>query len=303
MDIRGLRYFIVTAQERNISRAAERLHMTQPPLTRHIQALEEELGVQLFTRTSAGVELTQAGEALLGHAHNISSHVELATEHIRRVASGQEGRIDIGIFGSPMLNAVPRILGAFSRSRPKVNVVLHNAPKLRQLEALRQGRIMVAFDRYFPESPELESELVVEEPLWVALNQRNPLALKTSISLADLAHEPLIGEQDQSIFFASPALSQLQKVNPLIVHKAADMVSAVVMVSGGFGSALVPESVLNLKLPELVFRPLAADSASMVSLHCIYRKDESSPLLAGLLACVRDYRHQYASGLAGTSSP
>jgi len=303
MDIRGLRYFIVTAQERNISRAAERLHMTQPPLTRHIQSLEEELGVQLFTRTSAGVELTQAGEALLGHAHNICSHVELATEQIRRVASGQEGRIDIGIFGSPMLNAVPRILGAFSRARPKVNVVLHNAPKMRQMEALRQGRIMVAFDRHFPEAPELQSELVGEEPLWLAINQRNPLALKTSITLADLELEPLIGEQDQSIFFASQALSKLQKVNPNIVHKAADMVSAVVMVSGGFGSALVPESVLNLKLPDVVFRPLAGEIVSMIGLHCIYRKDESSPLLAGLLACVQDYRDQSRAANTPLASP
>jgi DNA-binding transcriptional LysR family regulator len=110
VDIRRLKFFIVTAEERNIGRAAERLHITQPPLTRHIQSLEEELGVQLFRRTSAGVELTQAGTALLTHAQNISAHVELATEQIRRVAAGKEGRIDIGIFGSAMLDVIPRLL-------------------------------------------------------------------------------------------------------------------------------------------------------------------------------------------------
>jgi DNA-binding transcriptional LysR family regulator len=110
VDIRRLKFFIVTAEERNIGRAAERLHITQPPLTRHIQSLEEELGVQLFKRTSAGVELTQAGSALLAHAHNITAHVELATEQIRRVAAGKEGRIDIGIFGSAMLDIIPRVL-------------------------------------------------------------------------------------------------------------------------------------------------------------------------------------------------
>lgn len=302
MDIRRLNYFIVAAEERNIGRAAERLHITQPPLTRNIQSLEEELGVQLFKRTSSGVELTQAGGALLRHAYNISSHVELATEEIRRVASGYEGRIDIGIFGSAMLNDVPRILSTFSRARPKVNVVLHNAPKLRQLEALRQGRIMVAFDRYFPETPEVQSELVAEEPLWVALNQRNPLTRKPSVTLADLEAEPLIGEQDQSIFFASRMLFRLHNFNPLIVHKAADMISAVVMVSGGFGSALVPESALNLKLPDVVFRPLAKEIVSMVALHCVYRKDEQSPLLAGLLACVEDYRNQHSSLLPCAAS-
>ena len=290
MDIRRLKFFIVTAEERNIGRAAERLHITQPPLTRHIQSLEEELGVQLFKRTSAGVELTQAGSALLTHAYNISAHVELATEQIRRVASGKEGRIDIGVFGSAMLNAIPRILSDFSMERPHVNMVLHNAPKIRQMEALQQGRIMIAFDRYFPDSPDLQCELVSREPLWMALNQRNPLAQKPCISLADLTVEPLIGEQDQSVFFASQTLFKIQNFSPLIVHKAADMISAVVMVSGGFGSALVPESVLNMTLPDVVFRPLAEEIRSTIDLHCVFRKDEQSPLLGALVACVRDYR-------------
>jgi DNA-binding transcriptional LysR family regulator len=238
VDIRRLKFFIVTAEERNIGRAAERLHITQPPLTRHIQSLEEELGVQLFRRTSAGVELTQAGTALLTHAQNISAHVELATEQIRRVAAGKEGRIDIGIFGSAMLDVIPRLLSIFSQACPHANVVLHNAPKDRQLEALQQGRITIAFDRYFRSVPGLQSELVSQEALWFAVNRRNPLAQKTSITMADLRVEPLIGEQDQSVFFASQELFRLQNFNPVIVHKAADMISAVVMVAGGFGSSL-----------------------------------------------------------------
>jgi DNA-binding transcriptional LysR family regulator len=239
------------------------------------------------------VELTQAGMTLLAHARNISAHVELATEQIRRVAAGKEGRIDIGIFGSAMLDVIPRILSSFSLACPHVNVVLHNAPKNRQLEALQQGRIMIAFDRYFRPMPELQSELISQEPLWIALNQRNSLAQKASITLADLKAEPLIGEQDQSVFFASQELFRLQNFSPLIVHKAADMISAVVMVSGGFGSALVPASVLNLKLPDVVFRPLAPDIASTVDLHCVYRKDEKSPLLAALLACIHDFKRQH----------
>ena len=293
VDIRRLKFFIVTAEERNIGRAAERLHITQPPLTRHIQSLEDELGVQLFRRTSSGVELTQAGTALLVHAKNITAHVELATEQIRRVAAGKEGRIDIGIFGSAMLDIIPRILSSFSQACPHVKVVLHNAAKDRQLEALQQGRIMIAFDRYFRPVPELQSELISQESLWIALNQRNPLAQKSSITLADLKVEPLIGEQDQSVLFANQELFRLQNFSPLIVHKAADMISAVVMVSGGFGSALVPESVLNLNLPDVVFRPLAPDIASTVDLHCVYRKDEKSPLLVALLNCIHDFKRQH----------
>jgi DNA-binding transcriptional LysR family regulator len=290
VDIRRLKFFIVTAEERNIGRAAERLHITQPPLTRHIQSLEEELGVQLFRRTSAGVELTQAGTALLTHAQNISAHVELATEQIRRVAAGKEGRIDIGIFGSAMLDVIPRLLSIFAQACPHANVVLHNAPKDRQLEALQQGRITIAFDRYFRPLPGLQSELVSQEALWFAVNRRNPLAQKNCITMADLTAEPLIGEQDQSVFFASQELFRLQNFNPVIVHKAADMISAVVMVAGGFGSSLVPASVLNLNLPDVVFLPLAPEIASTIDLHCVYRQDETSPLLAALLSCIRDFR-------------
>ena len=292
MDVRRLKYFIATAEEHSISRAAEKLHITQPPLTRHIQSLEEELGVQLFTRTNSGVELTQAGTALLGHARNINAHVELATEQIRRVAAGQAGRIDIGVFGSAMLNIIPRILSSYAQTCPDVHVVLHSAPKGRQLEALYQGRILIAFDRYLPDSPELRTELVCREPLWVALNQRNRLAGQASISVVDLKNEALIGEQDQSVFFVSQALCRHHNFEPLIVHKAADMISAVVMVAGGFGSALVPESVLNLQLPDVVFRPLEAEVDAMIDLHCVYRKDEQSPLLASLLECIHRYRGQ-----------
>jgi len=295
MDVRRLKYFIVTAEERSISRAAEKLHITQPPLTRHIQSLEEELGAQLFTRTNSGVELTQAGAALLGHARNINAHVELATEQVRRVAAGQAGRIDIGVFGSAMLSIIPRILSSYAQNCPDVHVVLHNASKARQIEALHQGRILIAFDRYLPESPELRTELVCREPLWVALNQRNPLSQKASISPPDLKNEPLIGEQDQSVFFVSQALFRHHNFEPLVVHKAADMISAVVMVAGGFGSALVPESVLNFQLPDVVFRPLLSEVESMIDLHCVYHKDEKSPLLASLLECVYAYREQNLS--------
>ena len=292
MDVRRLKYFIVTAEERSISRAAERLHITQPPLTRHIQSLEEELGVLLFTRTSWGVELTQAGTALLKHAHNISAHIDLATEQIRRVAAGQSGRIDIGVFGSAMIGIVPRLLAAFSATHPDVKIVLYNAPKERLTNALHQGRILAAFDRYLPEFPHIRAELVCREPVWVALHQDNPLARLPRIGLEDLRNEPLIGELDISIFFACRELFKHHNFEPIVAQKATDLIAASIMVSGGFGTALVPECILNLALPHLVFRPLVAEVDCLIDLHCAYRKDEESPLLDELLECVRTYIHQ-----------
>lgn len=295
MDVRRLKYFIVTAEERSISRAAERLHITQPPLTRHIQSLEEELGVLLFTRTSWGVELTQAGAALLKHAHNISAHIELATEQIRRVATGQAGRIDIGVFGSAMLSIIPRLLSSFSATHPEVKVVLHNTPKERQINALHQGRILAAFDRYLPEFPNIRSEVVCREPIWVALHKSNPLAERERISLDDLRNEPLIDEQDPSVFIACRDLFKHHGFEPIVVQKAADLIAATIMVSGGFGTALLPESILHLQLPNVVYRPLIAEVECLIDLHCAYRKDEESPLLDQLLECVHAFSQSFNS--------
>ncbi len=299
MDIRQLKYFTVVAEERNISRAAARLHISQPPLTRHIQSLEEELDVKLFTRTNWGVELTQAGEALLVHARNIRAHVELASEQVRLTGKGLAGRIDIGIYGSAMLNHIPRILNLYSESHPGVRVVLYSAPRSRQLEALRQGRIMVAFDRYLPESPEWTVELVSKEPILVALNSRNPLAELPCIHAADLHKEPMIGEQDPTVLTASPSLFRHLGYEPTIVQKANDMISATIMVAGGFGSTLVPQSVRNLQLPNVVYRPLVTDEAPLIDLHCAYMNEsKASPLLAELLHTVSQYREQSLQSLS-----
>ncbi len=303
MDVRRLKYFIVTAEERSISRAAERLHITQPPLTRHIQSLEEELGVLLFTRTSWGVELTQAGTALLKHAHNISAHIELATEQIRRVAAGQAGRIDIGVFGSAMLNIIPKLLNTFSATHPDVRIVLHNTPKERQINALQQGRILAAFDRYLPELPNIASVRVCREPLWVAVHSDNPLSRLQRISIDDLRNEPMIDEQDPSVSIACRELFKLHDFQPVVVQNAADLIAATIMVSGGFGSALLPESILNLRLSNVIYRPLVSEVDCMIDLHFAYRKDEESPLLDALLECVRAYARNTEQVEATTTEP
>lgn len=292
MDIRPLKYFIAVAEEGNISRAAGRLYISQPALTRHIHALEEELGVALFRRTNWGVELTQAGDCLLEHARSIKAHIDLAAEQAIRAGKGQIGRMDIGIFGSAMLNIIPRILNGFVETHPDVNIVLHSASRARQIEALHQGRILLAFDRYLPESPDLQIDLVCREPVLLAVNSRNPLSRKTEIHMLDLKNEPLIGEQDPSVFAATQALFRHYGFEPLIVQKAVDMISAAVMVAGGFGSALVPQSVQNLQLPNVVYRPLNTEIDSRIGLHCAYRKDDQSPLLKALLEHVRNYQQQ-----------
>jgi DNA-binding transcriptional LysR family regulator len=290
MDIRQLKYFITVAEEQNIGRAAVRLHVSQPPLTRQIKALEEELGVLLFTRTHWGVKLTQAGESLLEHARNIRAHVDLAREYAQRAGNGQIGRIDVGMYGSAMLNIVPQILNSFVAGHPDVKVVLHTLRKGPQIEALHQGRILIAFERYIPESQGLQIELVGKEPLRVALNKRNPLADQPFIHVDQLRSELIIGEVDPSA--AIKNLFSKHNFEPLFVQKATDMISAVVMVAGGFGTAIVPDSLQTLQLPNVVYRPLITDADILIDLHCAYRTDERSPLLRALLETVREYQTQ-----------
>lgn len=286
MDIRQLKYFIAVAEARNISRAAERLYVSQPPLTRLIKSLEDELGVTLFARTSWGVELTQAGESLLCHARDIMAHIELATEQARQVDNNLGGRIDIGAGEAAMLDFVPRILNDFAQLHPAVKVVLHCTPKDRQIKALEQGRIQIAFDHYFPASPTLHIERVCREPMLVALHHRHPFANQPFISLMNMQHETLIFEQDSSALSVIQALFRHHGLAPFIGHRTVDVISAVAMVAGGFGSALVAESVRHLQLPNVVYRPLVAQNSATIDLHCAYRKDDRSPALKTFLRII-----------------
>lgn len=287
MDVRRLKHFIVAAEEHSINRAAKLLHITQPPLTRHIQSLEEELGVILFNRTNTGIELTQAGKELLVHARNISAHVDFATEQIKRVATGQAGRMDIGVYGSALLYAVPHIVESFTETHPNVEISFNVMQKMQQIEALKQGRILIAFDRYLPETADIRVERVYRERMMVALNEKNPLSHKEFLTIEDLREESFIGEAGASILSAISALFVKNGAELKLKHRAPDVIKAVILVSCNLGSALVPESMWLVQIPNVVYRPLHTDEPVTVDLHCAYRQDEKSPLLAELLDCVR----------------
>ena len=147
MDLRDMRHFLAVAEEGHIGRAAARLHLSQPPLTRHIQALEEKIGVALFVRTPKGMTLTDAGRTLLQETPNLLALAQQALERTRLAGQGLIGRLDVGLFGSGVLDVIPRILARFHQARPEVKIVLHNLTKDAQLQALRERRISVGFNR------------------------------------------------------------------------------------------------------------------------------------------------------------
>ena len=290
MNLLQLKYFIAAAEERSIHRAALRLHISQPPLTRHIRALEESLKTRLFLRTSWGIELTPAGNYLLAQAYKIQSIVENTTRAIRQIEAGQLGEIHVGIFGSAMFNIVPEILNGFTSAHPDVQLFTHILPRGAQIEALYQGRIQLGFDRIFPESPGLQIELVHKEPWVVALNHRHPLASQTEVHINALRNEPLVWDESPVAVNFLTRLFDSHGIKPNFLLRTADMMSAALMVASGVGTTLVAESMKLLNLPNVVFRPLITGCDTWVELHCAYRQEDHSPLLQELLKSIRS-RH------------
>jgi DNA-binding transcriptional LysR family regulator len=293
MEFRQLKYFIAVAEELNIGRAATRLHISQPPLTRQIQQLEEEFGAQLFLRTARGVELTQAGETFLRDARNIRDLMEQAVERAREAGQGKQGKMDIGIFGSGILDVIPKVLHAFRASHPNVQIALHTMTKKEQIEALRQHRISAGFNRMLAPLPDISSELVMIESIMVAVGESHPLAAKPAILLKELANQPLIlfpSGARPSFIDKIWALCAGEGFEPRVAQEVGDAPTSVALVAAGFGLSLVPEAATSLSVPGVVYRRLANAPDAVVDLSCIYRTDDASPTLLAFLQTIRDFR-------------
>lgn len=294
MDIRQIRYFVAVAEEKNIGRAAKRLFISQPPLTRQIQQLEDELQVKLFERTAKGVVLTSAGTLFLNESRNILSLIEQAQERTQRAGKGQLGRLDIAIFGSGILNTIPDILQRFKTAYPGVNIVLHQMTKGEQIEALRQKRISVGFNRMLAPLPDIDSTQILQDKLMVAVKEDHPLAQQKEICIKELDNQPIIvypkGARPNFVDLVS-RIFQESGVSINIAQTVLDAVTGVALVSGGFGFCLIPSSASVLKFPGVTYLTLVNLPANAtVDLSCIYLKDDHSPLLSAFLSIVHDYK-------------
>lgn len=301
-----MRYFLALAEEGNFGRAAERLHMAQPPLTRQIRALEEELGTPLFIRTTKGAELTEAGQALLDEVPNLLGLAQRAKERTQRAGQGLTGRLDVATFGSGILNAIPRVLARFHRERPEVKIVLHNLTKAEQLDALRERRIAVGFNRLVPVQDDLMVEQVLREPMRVGMPVRHALAEKSSIRLADLDNLPLI------LYPNIPMRGLAEEVSAAFRHEGVrlrveqqveDVLTCVALVASGFGLCITTASAASLQLPGVCYRPLDCAHLRDVELSCLYRRGDSSPVLAAFLAVVRDFAAEHRRSVQEGTQP
>jgi DNA-binding transcriptional LysR family regulator len=291
MDIRQLKYFIAVAEELNFTRAAGRLHISQPPLTRQIQALEEDLGVALFVRLPRGVELTPAGQTLLNDAHHIRSLMDQSTERAQLAGKGQFGSLDIGVSGSATLDVVPRLLASYSASHPQVKLMLHPGPTSAQVIALRQGRVSVVFERRLPEDPDIAAELVCREAVLLLMPENHPLAKLSIVDINKLRGEPMIqpAAPPSQLTHISLKLCQAHGFEPLVSQRCADIMTGAVLSACGKGVMLVPTSMAVLNMPGLVCRPIKSRTKAEFTLHCFYLRGNRSPTLESLLKTVRKF--------------
>lgn len=285
MELRHLRYFLAVAEELHFRRAAERLHMSQPPLSQQIRALEEEIGVRLFDRGSRGVTLTPAGAAFRREAEAILAAVEHAVTLARRVDQGVEGELAVGFVGSTMYGVVPEILRRFRAERPGVLLRLRQIPTAAQVEELQAGRIDVGFLRPPVGHEGVELEAIDYETIHVVLPEHHPLAGREVITGIDLRGEPLVvlAHSEAPGLHDSLMVAMAQAgVAPRIAQEVTEIQTAIALVAAGVGISLVPSSVAASGRSGVAFVPLEGDAR--IELALAVAAGPRSPLVQTFLA-------------------
>lgn len=292
MEIRHLRYFVAVAEERNFSRAAERLHMAQPPLSAQIRQLEDEIGVRLLARTTRSVELTPAGGVFLEQARLLLERAETAAEHARRAARGEMGRLRLGFTGSATYELLPALTRAFRERHP--DVVLELTGEMltpAQVEGLLAGRLDVGFLRPPVHAAGLEVHVVRREPLIAVLPAQHRLAEHRRVRLAELAGEPFVTYPSQwrsVVYDAVVEACRASGFAPSVKLEVRETATLVSFVAAGLGVALVPASVRHLEVTGAVTRPLRG-TTTMVELAVAWRAGDTSAVLARFLAVARAF--------------
>lgn len=289
MDLRHLRYFATVAEEKHFGRAAERLHIAQPPLSRQIQALEKELGFALFDRSNRRVELTPAGVVLLRHCRKLFEAVDLAVHEAKRASQGESGRIMVSYPSSLAYSGLTELLRAFRARFPQVEVALRELPPQHQVDEIHAGRVDIGFVRPPVDDPSLATELVRQEPLLVALPEGHALAAKARIPLAALAREPFVlfpRPRGPAYFDHLMRLFRDAGFTPRIVQEAPQL-DIVSLVAAGFGVSVLPSSLRSLRRAGIVLRPIVGNPQT--ALLAVWLRDNRSAVLEEFLEVVRAF--------------
>ena len=301
MELRHLRYFVAVAEELNFGRAAERLRIAQPPLSRQIRDLEREIGVALFERVPRGVELTPAGRAFLPEARLTLAQAERSQRTAQRAAQGETGRLRVGFVDAATHSGIlPDVLGFFRAHLPSVGLSLFELDPLRQAEAFQEGRIDIGILH----SPPLDAvrwlrvESIYSEPVILALPKAHPLAGRSRLALASLADESFVAfprvvapEMYDDIIVSCRRAG----FSPRIVQEAAGWHTLASLVSAGVGVGVVPRSISEFQQSGVVYRSVKALDVEM-SLAAVWKRSERSPVRERFVAALKSVAGARARG-------
>ena len=306
MELRHLRYFIAVAEERHVTRAAARLGIQQPPLSQQIRALEQELGAQLFHRQPRGVDLTDAGHALLADARTILALVDRAATTVRQTAQGVRGRVAVGFTSSAPFNPfVPRVIRAFREACPDVSLTLEENGTADLVQGLRSGRVDAAFIRSpIADAPDLVVRGLLDEEMVVALPTAHRLAPAAGRDGAALPLRALAAET--FILYRRPSgpglhdavISACRRAgfSPNIGQEAPLIVSTLNLVAAGLGVSIVPASLRRQHMDGVAYRRITARARPRAPINLAHRRDENSPAARRFIELVDRLRRTAGRG-------
>ena len=302
MELRHLRYFVAVAEELHFGHAAERLHMTQPPLSQQIQALEDELGVQLLARTKRKVELTPAGAMFLDEARLTLKQADRAQRIAIEAARGVRGRVRVGFVTSASFSILPSVVRRFRRENALIDLELFEMTPSQQLHALEHKEIDIGILRPPVDDTCLQMDTVLEEPLVLALPSDHRMADQKTVELKSLAEEAFVlfpRQHGPGIYDVIMKACHDVGFTPQVSYSPDKMQTLLTYVASGLGISLVPQSLSGFHRDSIVYRPIR-EKGYRVELAILQRRDDHNAALQKLCALCADVGAEYVSRLRKT---
>lgn len=285
MDLRQIRYFVALAEELHFHRAAERLSISQPPLSLAIRQLEDDLGTALFKRTTKSVSLTAAGVEFYQEALRLLALLDQACKNTRAVGDGLKGQVTVGFVGGMLLRGIPETILKFNQENAYTQIGLQEMSSANQIQALLHGQLSAGFLHASALPQGLESVLISSEPFVLCLNAKHPFANKLSVHLSALANEDMIifsREASPSYYDSVISMCASANFSPNVRHNVTHWLTALLMVSKGLGVAVVPQAFVKSGMTGVKFVKLKGGTGVSLA-HFSWKKNNGHPALTSFI--------------------